>query len=111
MLKQYIDYKTKVARGDQGVEIALERWAKAVVDAARLKLQQAASSKHPTPDGYPGLREQLRAAQNALVFGPEDRAPHALFFACGRYYAAQLQVRLEDGGAFITEDRPPAEAP
>ena len=108
-LKQYIDYKTKVARGDQGVEMALERWAKAVVDAARLKLQQAASSTHPTPDGYPGLREQLRAAQNALVFGPEDRAPHALFFACGRYYAAQLQDRLEDGGAFITEDRPPAE--
>ena len=109
-LKQYVTYKVRAARGDHAVEAALEAWSKAVMDAARAKLQHAAGNKKPAPDGYPGLKEQLKAAQNALVFGPEDRAPHALFFACGRYYASKLHTRLADGGAFITEARCPAEA-
>jgi hypothetical protein len=52
----------------------------------------------------------MKAAQNAQVFGPKDKAPHALFFACGRYYAYKLLTHLADGGAFVTEERCPAES-
>ena len=69
----------------------------------------SAVARHPLPDGFPGLREQLQAAKTALVFGPEDRAPHAVFFACGRSYATKLHNRLSEGGAFCLETRPPAD--
>lgn len=61
------------------------------------------------PEGYPGLRQQIQAAQAALVFGPEDRAPHGLFFACGRIYASQLHSRLQESRSFEVDPRPEAE--
>jgi hypothetical protein len=104
-LSEYIDHKLKAKRGDETFGAAMERWAKAVMAAARGRLEQAAINMVPEPDGYPGLKEQLRAAKNALVFGPEDRAPHAIFFACGRLYSGKLLYRLEDSGAFVVEQR------
>ena len=107
-ITQYIDYKMKAKRDDYAYAAALERWASAVMAGARARLSQAAINQVPEPDGYPGLKEQLRAAKNALVFGPEDRAPHAMFFACGRLYSSKLLYRLEDSGAFIVDNRDPA---
>ena len=77
--------------------------------AARARISEAALHERPDPDGYPGLKQQLKAAKAALVFGPEDRAHHAIFFACGRYYASKLDYRLEDCGAFEVDTRPVAE--
>ena len=37
------------------------------------------------------------------MFGPEDRAPHGFFFACGRWYADKLNARLGETGAFVVE--------
>jgi hypothetical protein len=108
-LDQYIAYKVRATQGDQGYADALGRWAHAVMAAARTRLVQAAIDSVPEPDGYPGLKQQMQAAKNALVFGPEDRAPHALFYACGRHYASKLHYRLADGGAFFQEERPLAE--
>ena len=72
---------------------------------ATVKLQEAAKSVPQEPDGYDGLQEQLKSAKRALVFGPEDRAPHGLFFACGRLYQASLHHRVTAAGAFATETR------
>ena len=104
-LQQYVDFKVKSKRGDQVYEAALHKWMEALMKKAQAKLQAAAVETRPPPGGYPGLRGQMRAAQNALVFGPEDRAPHAFFFACGRYYASKLHYRLLDSGAFTRETR------
>jgi hypothetical protein len=108
-LEEYTAYKVKSKQGDQAYATALARWAAAIMAAARTRLSEAAVNQAPEPDGYPGLKDQLQAAQNALVFGPEDRAPHALFFCCGRLYASKLLQRLEESGAFVQENRPPAE--
>ena len=104
-LQQYVDYKMKSTRGDQAYEAALRKWMEALMKKAQARLQAAARETRPMPEGYPGLKEQMRAAQNALVFGPEDRAPHAFFYACGRYYASKLHYRLLDSGAFTQEAR------
>ena len=104
-LTQYVDYKMRSHRGDADYAAALEKWAAAVMAKAQARLQAAAVAQHPAPDGYPGLREQIKAAQNALVFGPEDRAPHAFFYACGRLDASKLDYRLMDSGAFMQETR------
>jgi len=61
------------------------------------------------PEGHPDLLRQLTTAKNALVFGPENRTPHALFFACGRQYAGRLRERLEQAVAVSHDPRAPAE--
>ena len=101
----YIGWKVRKDKLDFNTKLALEKWAATFVAKARVKLQEAAVLQRPLPDGYPGLRDQIKAAQNALVFGPEDRAPHALFYACGRLYASLLEYRLQDSGAFKQETR------
>jgi len=98
-LAQYTAHKKK-GNDDPDFHEALENWAAAVVARAQLRLSQAAIARAPKPEGYPGLKQQLRAAKNALVFGPEDRAPHALFFACGRLYQARLHQRLTEARSF-----------
>jgi len=70
-----------------------------------MKLSEAAKRLPPEPDGYPGFRQQLKSAKNALVFGPEGRAPHAIFLACRRLYQAKLHNRFEEAGAFGIERR------
>ena len=107
-LREYVDYKIRKAEGDARVAGALQVWMDAILSRARAALSISAAARRPLPDGFPGLREQLNAAKNALVFGPEDRAPHAVFFACGRSYAGKLHSRLNEGGAFILETRPSA---
>ena len=104
-LQQYVDYKVKSKRGDQVYHTALSKWMDALMKKALAKLQAAAVETRPSPEGYPGLKGQMRAAQNALVFGPEDRAPHAFFYACGRHYASKLHYKLLDSGAFVQETR------
>ena len=106
-LTEYIDHKMKAKRGDNAFAAAMEKWSSAVMAAAKARLAQAAINQGPEPEGYPGLKQQLNAAKNALVFGPEDRAPHAIFFACGRLYAAKLKHRLHDSGAFVVVDKHP----
>lgn len=64
--------------------MALVAWAKPVFTKARTRLEEAMRRVTPAPNGYLGLKEQMSAAKNALVFGPEDHAPHGVFFACGR---------------------------
>jgi hypothetical protein len=108
-LREYVDYKIRKAEGDAKVAGALKAWMEAIWGRARAALSSAAATRRPLPDGFPGLRDQLNAAKNALVFGPEDRAPHAVFFACGRSYAGKLHSRLNEGDAFIRETRPHAE--
>ena len=108
-LDDYISYKVRLKRGDANYQAALERWAAMVLSVAQVRISEAAREERPEPDGYPGLKQQLQAAKAALVFGPEDRAPHAVFFACGRYYASKLHQRLEDGGAFQVDNRPTSE--
>ena len=98
-LAQYTAHKKK-GNDDPDYHEALENWAAAVVARAQLRLSQAAIARAPEPEGYPGLKQQLRAAKNALVFGPEDRAPHAMFFACGRLYQARLHQRLTEARSF-----------
>ena len=105
---QYLEYK-KRGRAEEEWHAALEAWAGAVLAKAQARLTAAAQTQPPEPDGHPDLQRQMTAAQNALVFGPEDRAPHALFFACGRQYAARLHERLELVGAFAHDPRSPAE--
>ena len=75
-LAQYTAH-TKKGNDDPDYHEALENWAAAVVARAQLRLSQAAIARAPEPEGYPGLKQQLRAAKNALVFGPEDRAPQS----------------------------------
>ena len=104
-LTEYVVHKAKAHQGDMAYIAALEAWAALVVAKAEVKLAEASRCRPPEPDGFPGLRQQLRAAKNALVFGPEDRAPHAIFFACGRLYQARLRQRLEEVGAFRPESR------
>ena len=99
-LKEYQGYKQKKYPEDPAYHAQLEKWAAKVMAIATTRLTQAAQAQTPAPDGYPELRKQMQAAKNALVFGPEDRAPHALFFACGRMYQARLHERLEKAGAF-----------
>jgi len=106
-LAQYVDWKRKANPDDEGYHQALLAWADAVKARAQARLMQAARDNPPEPDGYPDLHRQMEAAKRALVFGPEDRAPHALFFACGRLFAAKLHERLEQVGAFAREDLPP----
>ena len=104
-LHEYTGHKKKHRLNDQPFHAALDAWAAAVLARAGARLARAARTQAPEPDGYPGLRKQLKAAQAALVFGPEDRAPHALFFACGHLYRARLHERLEQPGAFVRENR------
>jgi len=106
-LDQYVDYKVKTNQNDADYERALHKWAEAVTARAEARMVEAARENPQEPDGYPDLDRQLKAAKTALVFGPEDRAPHALFFACGRLYAAKLNERLEQANAFSKETRPP----
>ena len=101
-LAEYVDYKKK-KDPDPVTHAALDRWAEAVRARAKARLAAAARDRPPDPDGYPGLREQIQAAKRALVFGPEDRAPHGFFFACGRWYADKLNARLGETGAFVVE--------
>jgi hypothetical protein len=108
-LEQYVSYKVRAKRGDAGYLMQLERWADAVMAKARTKVVQGAAAQLPMPDGYPGLRDQLRRAKAALMFGIEDRAPHAIFYMCGVLYASKLHERLNVPGAFVTETRPPKE--
>eukprot|EP00667_Euglena_gracilis_P000109 EG_transcript_109 len=108
-LRQYVEYKTKAHQDDEGYRTGLLKWAEAVRARAEARITQAAREHPHEPDGYPNLQEQLSAAKRALVFGPEDRAPHALFFACGRLFAAKLHERLEATGAFVPDARPPAD--
>ena len=107
-ITQYIDYKMKAKKGDNAFAAAMEKWASAVMAAAKTRLTQEAVNQVPEPEGCPGLKAQLNAAKNALVFGPEDRAPHAIFFTCGRLYASKLKQRLQDSGAFVVVDQEPA---
>ena len=99
-INEYLDYKKRRNRDDPEYHKALDTWAHAVMARARWRATEAAKTRPQEPDGYPDMDNQLAAAQNALVFGPEDRAPHAVFFACGRAYAAKLHARLEEEGAF-----------
>jgi len=104
-VNQYLEYK-KRGRAEVAWHAALDAWAAAVLARAQIRLTAAAQTHQPEPDGHPDLRRQLTATQNALVFGPEDRAPHAVFFACGRPYAARIHERLEQAGAFSHDPRP-----
>jgi hypothetical protein len=63
-LRPYIDYKMKFNKGDPAFGAALERWSHAVMAVAKTRLQEAAKSSAPTPDGYSGLKEQLKAASS-----------------------------------------------
>ena len=108
-LQEYVEYKVRKSGGDSNTAAALTSWMATILEKAHAALTASAVARHPLPDGFPGLREQLQAAKTALVFGPEDRAPHAVFFACGRSYATKLHNRLSEGGAFCLETRPPAD--
>ena len=108
-LDEHINHKMKAKKGDTKSSTTLQKWASAVTAAAKVRLSKAAKEVRPEPEGYPGLKAQLKAAKSALIFGPEDRAPHAVFYACGKYYAAQLHSRLQDSGAFIVETKTVAE--
>jgi hypothetical protein len=89
-LAEYVEYKKK-KDPDPGTHEALDRWAKAVRARAKARLTDAARDRPPDPDGYPGLREQMRVAKNALVFGPEDRAPHGFFLRVREVVRGQTQ--------------------
>ena len=104
-MNQYRQYKQKAHPQDYAYHAQLEIWASKVMAEATVRLVQAEKDHPSAPEGYPDLRKQMKKAQNALVFGPEDRAPHALFFACRRMYQAKLLERLEGAGAFSTEER------
>ena len=93
-LQQYMDYKMRSKQGDWAFQAQLERWAEAIMARARHKVVQGAMAAKPLPDGQPGLLNQLNKAKAALMFGPEDRAPHAIAFVCGRWYLPKLQERL-----------------
>ena len=99
-----MEYKKK-HREDEAYHRGLDAWAQQVLARAQGKLAEAVRRWPQEPDGYPGLRQQLKAACSALVFGPEYRSPHGFFFACGRWYQHQLFLRCTAEGAFQVEDR------
>ena len=44
-------------------------------------------------------KKHVRRTKAALVFGPEARAPHGIFIACGRTYSDMVKRGLETPGA------------
>ena len=85
----------------------LQDWANAVRTKAICNWR-VAQGKRPvgTMDGYPGLKQAIKEAQEHLVFLHDDRAPHGLFMVCKRWYQQQMASHLQDTEIFQEEPRP-----
>jgi hypothetical protein len=104
-LQQYIAWKMKGREEDAVFRGALGRWADMVMAKCMANQQRRQNGVSREPEGYPALLAQMTQMQAHLVFGPEDRAPHAMFFACGKVYASALHDRLEVVGAYVREQK------
>ena len=61
------------------------------------------------PEGHPGLAAQIKEAQDVLVFGHEDRSPHAVQCICKKFYQAALATQLAAPGVFTPLNVPAEE--
>ena len=105
-LDDYVVWACKPRQEDMNFRLALQRWADAVEKKCVLNWRLAAAHQRPLPEGYPGLRTEIRQAQEKLVFLLDDRAPHGILFVCKRWYQHQMALYLADNTIFEPVDRP-----
>ena len=101
-LLAYVEFKLrKVPLAQRGPkEAQYDAWKDAILRLCRERHCKAASTSPPNPEGHPGLKQQIQEAQQVLVFGHEDRAPHAIQIVCRRFYECALAAQLATPGTF-----------
>ena len=106
-LDGYVTWASSHKPQDLRCRAALESWSQAVQDRC---LRNWRSSLSPDdlrrPEGYPGLKAQIREAQRDLVFILDDRAPHGVLFVCKRWYQKEMAAYLQDDKVFEVTCRP-----
>ena len=97
-------YAAWCARGNQRRLDKLDEWADAVYDRCRKNWLSRVQEKQTTlkPQGFPGLKQAIREAQELLVFLHDDRAPHGLVLVCKRWYQKEMAKYLSDNAVFET---------
>ena len=99
-LEQYVQWATYNRHDDVQFCEKLAAWAEAVVAKCTQHWRTAAAKEHTLPEGYPGLKGQIKEAHNQLVFLLDDRAPHGVVFVYKRWYQKKMAEYLADTSVF-----------